>query len=240
MGQRTWMGIYHHHRKIPLLSMQKEHPFITRKKFTHGLINSLKTNRAKRIREGEIYCIEYAPSGDFPTDKWHMISVVLVTEVNNRTVQGYNFLYLPSHVTKKITEQASGLKAFRESKLEFLLKEEMTQHPWICTLKEFQVSRILACSKIERDQWVHLPEMDKSPFGNLSAQLLQDDWKKENSIQEREKRKKKKDVLQESSEEQTFEVEENLNVREVVFEEAPKEESLRSLTDEIVDLDDDI
>ena len=220
--------------------MQKEHPFITKKKFTHSLIKSLRTNKAKRIREGEIYCVEYSPSRDYLTDKWHMISIVLVTEVSATSVKGYNFLYLPSHVTKKIVEEALPLKSIRNSKLEMLLKEEMSQMPWACTLKEFQVSRIVASSKIERDQWTKLVDMDKSPFGNLSANLLQEDWKRENSVKEIEKRKKKKETLKENVEEETFEVEENLNVREVVFEEAPKEESLRTLTDEIVDLDDDI
>lgn len=220
--------------------MQKEHPFITKKKFTHDLIKSLKIKRAKRIREGEIYCIEYASSQDYPTDKWHMISIVLITEITKTTVKGYNFLYLPSHIIKNIVEEAFPLKTIRNSRLNFLLEKEMSQFPWVCALKEFQTSRILSCSLIEREHWKSLIDMDKSPFGNLSANMLQNDWKHENSIQERKKRAKKKEDSKEDLKEEVFEVEENLNVREVVFGEAPKKESLRSMTDEIIDLDDDI
>ena len=216
---------------------KKEHPFTIKKKFSHSLIDSLKKSKLKKIREGEVYCIRYS-NDEFPTDKHHQLAIVYVTEIRNNEIVGYNLLYLGSDTNKKLLERAIEIKTLRGSTLDFLIQNELTRTPWVYARKVFQPAKIVSFAIVERNVWDQLYDLDKKPFGNLNEFFLTRDWVAENtSLTEKKKRKKvnDKEPLQK---EESFTIEENMNAREIVFDEV-QEQTLQDFTKDTIDFGDD-
>jgi len=197
----------------------KDHPFTVRKKFTKKILDSLKKSKEKRIREGEVYCISYVDN-EFPTDKWHRLSISFIVEIKNNEIETYNLLYLGDDVSSKLLEKAKPLKSLKGSDLMRQIQVELTRTPWVFARKKLRPAKISSFVKIDREDWTNLIGMHKKPFGDLNDFFLMRDWKKENEPQTRgSKRKKKEENVQLNQQEETFTVEEDLNVRQVVFDE---------------------
>jgi len=208
-----------------------------RRKFANDMLRSLRRSRERRIREGEVYCISYAGT-ELATDKHHMISVVFVTEIQRDRIVGYNLLYLNEELILKILERAEKLKHFRGSMLEAQINADLTRVPYVYTRKEFSSAKIIKFCKVEKKDWGMIPVMERSVFGNLNPYFLGEDWKREN-LQVARKVKKKKKIEKLQEEDQTFTVEESVNVREVVFEEKVQQ-PLGKFVEDNVDFDEDI
>jgi hypothetical protein len=215
---------------------QKDHPLTIKKKFTRKILNSLKKSKERRIREGEVYCIDYR-NDKFPTDKWHQLSIVFIVEIWQNEIEAYNLLYLPDDTAKKILESAIELKSLRDSYLRVLIRSELSQTPWVYARKVFQPAKIEKFTLIEKKEWNQLIGLNKSLFGNLNDQRLMEAWKEENKPRKIEEDKKEKEIKEKIGG-NTFTVEEDLDVKEVVFDEKPNE-NLNMLTSEIIDFDDD-
>jgi hypothetical protein len=229
MGRRQRLAVHHNYRKFSIL---KEHIFTTRKKNSLKILKSLKDSPSKRIREGEFYVLKYAADSSFSTDKWHQISLLYVTEINSSEITGYNVLYLPPKICENIVKESLKVKKFKASNFRSMLEAEIgnSESYGFCK-KSYKLSRILSCSSVPREEWPQISTLDRKPFGNLDAKSLYEDWKLEKRVEIVKKSKKKKDEKA-LPEEETFEVQESGNAREVIFEEK-KEENLNTLKDEI-------
>lgn len=187
-----------------------------RRSFSTGILRKLRTSREKKIREGEVYCMSYRFS-ELPTDKWHIVSLVLVTEISRNFVRGYNLLYLPANVVINVLERLETVKSFRKSVLPQLMNEELGVLPYSCTRKDFLIDGISSFVQVPRSDWGMVPIMDKVQFGNLNSYYLIEDWKIENMTAPRITRKPKKKVSPDKG--KTFVVEEDQDGMELVFDE---------------------
>lgn len=216
---------------------QKDHPLIVKKKFTKKILNSLKKSKERRIREGDVYCIDYR-NNELPTDKWHQLSIAFIVEIRTDEIETYNLLYLGDDTNKKLLEKAINLKSLRGSELRVLIQNELTRSPWVYARKIFKPGHIEKFTLIERSDWDKLIGMDKSSFGNLNDYYLMESWKQENAVKKDKDEKKEKKEDKKKEDEHTFTVEEDLDVKEIVFDEKP-DEKLFQAGDDINDLDDD-
>jgi hypothetical protein len=219
------------------MKKRKEHPFVTRKKFSKNLILSLKKSKENRVREGEVYAVFYE-STDLPTDKWHMISLLFVTEVKVQQITGFNLLYLNEKVVQNIlTFAEKENKKFADSKIKALMEMDLNRVPWIYAKKSFDNRNVKRVLRVSRENWKDLVKIDKKSFGNLNEKKLIEDWNLER-VEEFVRKTAPKEFQKEQhiKNPDTFEVFEDLNYREVIFDE--KKDSLQDLRDEI--LDDDI
>jgi hypothetical protein len=214
------------------MSERRDHPFTLRKKFSKEILESLKGKKSKRIREGEIYVLKYEIDPQIPTDKWHQIPLIFVTEVTTTTLTGYNLFYIDKTVTSRIIKEALKTSKFTGSKISFLLENELANSKRYCSVKKiFKLSRIIACSQVQREDWEKIPEMDRIMFGNLNSNQLHADWNLETKIST-EKKKKKKEIEEDAKQEE-FSVEEDLNAREIIFETVEENNNLRDVAREI-------
>jgi len=222
---------------------QKEHLFTVRKKFSKSLIERLKNSKENKIREGEVYCLHYT-SKELSTDKWHTIPLLFITEINSENIVGFNLLYLKDNVVKNILTFAQREnKKYSSSKIKSLIEADLDRSPWNFSKKTFENRYIAKILHVPREDWKKIVKLDKVPFGNLNEKLLVEDWyleKFQNSKNKNiaEKKTSKDDIAEVSSKKRTFEVYEDLNFREIIFEKEREKGSLMDLRDEI--LDDDI
>ena len=160
-----------------------------RKVFTKTLIKSIK-KPVDKIKVGELYCINYIDNS-FPTDKWHQLSIVFVTEIYNQTIEGFNILYFDRDLIYKILSKAVESKDYKKSKIKLLIDQELGIVPYICAKKSFFASKIKLCSLIDRTDWPIVPNIDKEQFGNLNSLLLTNAWNEEQIKYIKNKPKKK-------------------------------------------------
>ncbi len=206
--------------------------FVIRNKFSKDIIKSLKISKERDIQEGCVYCINYI-GNDLPTDKWHNISIFLVTEKTADEIRGFNFLYFNAQLIKNILRFANK-NTF--SSLKSIIENELFVMPYTYAYKALKKERIHKILKIDKSEWDMLPNIDKTPFGNLSVNNLIADWNRENLIVYK-KNKKDKPVTQ-SKEEEPFT--ESLTATDLDLFEKDMSTSLRDIDFDTFDDDEDI
>jgi hypothetical protein len=231
MDSTTFKQVYQKHKISP-----------ERRKFTHRVINSLKTSKEKSIKEGNVYCIRYSDDS-MPTDKWHQLSLFFVTEVKKTEICGYNLLYqgreasynllhhnlmyrLEKHVKEEVVTYS--LKEYRNSETQRRVNNEFTVEPWSHAYKVFKAEKIVKFATVQLEDWPFVPLVELNLFGDLNPYFLMLEWKKENSLQAKKKAKIKKEEL--------------LETEEYVFDDLDEDNSLEKIDTSTVlsDVKDDI
>lgn len=186
---------------------QKHKISAERRKFTHRVIDSLKTSKEKSISEGNVYCIRYSDD-TMPTDKWHRLSLFFVTEVKRNEICGYNLLYLGRDATynllhhnlmyrlkKHVKEEVVtySLKEYRGSETQRRVNNEFTVEPWSHAYKAFKAEKIVKFASVQLEDWPLVPLVELNLFGDLNPYFLMLEWNKERTEVKKKKKSVKKD-----------------------------------------------